>query len=361
MNVHILEKPERSPSLAVDRLSKKSKSDVSSVQGMELDASGAKANPWSSINKQLFPDTPVIPTSTETPNTQDVPMPESHPKPSTFKDKLLGGPPQGTQSSAEGDDDIQILADDVQVSLEGDIPSITFSQRIHDFMADCMEYAVVVKLLGRFIRQDILYSRLMSLWKPSGGLKLTELDSGCFMVKFFVEADYQHAMLGGPWVVQGHYLTVHPWEPSFSPQNLEITQVFGWVRLPGLPYHYYHKSLLRTIGEVLGTVLKIDYNTIGVPKARFARLAVKIDLTKPLVSMIKLDGATQFVEYEGLPTICYGCGKYGTTTCSGVTTTQTRALRCWSRAGSQRRKAVWYMGEGSVTAMASKSVGQKGR
>lgn len=87
--------------------------------------------------------------------------------------------------------------------------------------------------------------------------------------------------------------------------------MYGWVRLPGLPYHYYHKSVLRAIGEVIGQVLKIDYNTEGFDKARFARLAVKLDLTKPLVSMIKLDGLTQLVEYEGLPTICYSCGWYG--------------------------------------------------
>ncbi|XP_028773365.1 uncharacterized protein LOC114730449 [Neltuma alba] len=48
-----------------------------------------------------------------------------------------------------------------------------------------------------------------------------------------------------------------------------------------------------------------------VDKARFARLAVNIDLTKLLVFMVKLDGVTQIVEYESLPTICYHCGRYG--------------------------------------------------
>lgn len=69
--------------------------------------------------------------------------------------------------------------------------------------------------------------------------------------------------------------------------------------------------MLRAIEEVIGQVLKIDYNTEGFDKARFARMAVKLDLTKPLVSKIKLDGLTQLVEYEGLPTICYSCGRYG--------------------------------------------------
>lgn len=38
-----------------------------------------------------------------------------------------------------------------------------------------------------------------------------------------------------------------------------------------------------------------------------------LDLTKPLVSKIRLDGTIQHVEYEGLPTICYCCGRYGHT------------------------------------------------
>ncbi|XP_028752881.1 uncharacterized protein LOC114712468 [Neltuma alba] len=153
-----------------------------------------------------------------------------------------------------------------------------------------MRLTVVVKVLGRYVRQDILHSKICTFWQPTGNYKLTKLEGGCYIVKFEKEWDYQHAILGGPWVVQGHYLMVHPWEPTISPQNLEIKQVYGWVRLLGLPYHYYHKSILRAIGEVIGTILKVNYNTAGVDKARFAQLVVKIDPTKPLVSKIKLDG-----------------------------------------------------------------------
>lgn len=32
---------------------------------------------------------------------------------------------------------------------------------------------------------------------------------------------------------------------------------------------------------------------------------------KPLVSQVLVDGAVQQVEYEALPTVCFGCGKYG--------------------------------------------------
>lgn len=249
--------------------------------------------------------------------TTTFPMPgDAHPgtplcRPASFKDKLLGQGLVETSCSNKNPVDLSIEEGDVEINLEGIIPSITFSGRVKALMSECMRYAVIVKLLGRYIRQDTLQAKIATMWKPAGGFKLTELDGGCYMVKLENEADYQKVMLGGPWVVLGHYLTVHPWEPTLSPSNLEIKQVYGWVRLPGLPYHYYHKSIIRAIGEVIGQVLKIDYNTEGFAKARFARLAVKLDLTKPLVSKINLDGVTQLVEYEGLPTICYSCGRYG--------------------------------------------------
>lgn len=126
---------------------------------------------------------------------------------SSFKDKLLGKVPT---SNFVPEADVTIEQGDVQVDLEGLIPSITFSRRIKEIMSQCMKFAVIVKLLRRFIRQETLHSKISTLWKPTGGFKLTELEGGCYMVKLENAEDYQNAMLGGPWAVLGHYLTVHP-------------------------------------------------------------------------------------------------------------------------------------------------------
>ncbi|XP_028762820.1 uncharacterized protein LOC114721167 [Neltuma alba] len=321
IDIPLTEKGERTPRSAGDpRTSKKVKiqddEETNAIMDtdIDLDATRPASQRWEGIQKQLFneeiPDSAasILPDNMDDDQVQKEPDSyQETPKPS-FKDKLLN-----EENNREDDTqkEVTIEPGDVSIALEGLIPNISFSQRIKDLLTQNMKYAVVVKLLGRYIRQETLFGKIVSLWRPVGHFKLTELDGGCFMVKFSNQQDYLSAMLGGPWVVLGHYLTVHPWEPSFSPLNLEIKQVLGWVRLPGLPYHYYHKSVLRAIGGVIGEVLKIDYNTEGVDKARFARLAVKLDLTKPLVAKIKLDGTTQLVEYEGLPTICYHCGRYG--------------------------------------------------
>lgn len=74
---------------------------------------------------------------------------------------------------------------------------------------------------------------------------------------------------------------------------------------------YYKKSVIRAIGRTLGNVLRIDYNTASGERGKFARMAVILNLTQPLTSKIIVDGRDLVVEYEGLPVICYNCGRYG--------------------------------------------------
>ncbi|PPD71661.1 hypothetical protein GOBAR_DD31441 [Gossypium barbadense] len=76
-----------------------------------------------------------------------------------------------------------------------------------------------------------------------------DLDNNFFLVKFSKQHDYDEVLSGGPWMVCGHYLVVQPWSQDFS---TEETQPWK-IRLPGLPYKYYAKGLIRAIAEVLGT------------------------------------------------------------------------------------------------------------
>ena len=39
-------------------------------------------------------------------------------------------------------------------------------------------------------------------------LTLVATDNGFFLIKFSSEYDYEYAMLGGPWMIFNHYLTV---------------------------------------------------------------------------------------------------------------------------------------------------------
>ncbi|CAI0465448.1 unnamed protein product [Linum tenue] len=86
-----------------------------------------------------------------------------------------------------------------------------------------------------------------------------------------------------------------------------------WVQFSGFPVHFYHKELLFALGNMIGRAIKLDFHTANQQRARFARMAVEVDLSKPLVPRIRLDGKWQKVEFENLPVVCFECGKIGHT------------------------------------------------
>ncbi|MFQ6625974.1 hypothetical protein Gotur_005598 [Gossypium turneri] len=85
------------------------------------------------------------------------------------------------------------------------------------------------------------------------------------------EDDYNKVITNGPWVIFGQYLTIRLWTPNFS-----TTQ-----------------------------------DKVGIQVGRFIRIAICVDLRKPLISKVRINGHLQRVEYESLPHVCFKCCLYG--------------------------------------------------
>ncbi|KAL4353088.1 hypothetical protein GQ457_06G029840 [Hibiscus cannabinus] len=235
-----------------------------------------------------------------------------HAKPS-FRDMFIGKPAGAAAASSITELDVEVLEGDIHISDMEGTPVIRFSNRIYDMVDAKLESSVIVRLLGWAIGYNALLNRIRSLWNPSGEVALVDLDNGYYLVRFANAADVSRVLIGGPWVIYGNYLTVQPWSRNFSTDVDHPEEIVVWARLPGLPYRHYTKSMFRYIASVIGRVVKIDYNTSEGKRGRFARLAAVVDLNKPLVPGVLIDGIYQRIEYEGLPTICYSCGRYGHT------------------------------------------------
>ena len=192
---------------------------------------------------------------------------------------------------------------------DGHMPSISFSDRIHKKLCEPWKNSVIVKLLGRTIGYRTLCMRLNVMWKTTMTYSVIDLENNYFLVRFRSASDAVDALTKGPWIIMGHYLTVQPWTPYFDFNTTEIDRVNAWIRLPGLVVHLYDQKVLQKLGQLVGTVIKIDSNTTSSALGRFARIAVTLSLAKPLVSQFVLDGKIQKVEYEGLLVICFTCGR----------------------------------------------------
>ncbi|KAL4310986.1 hypothetical protein GQ457_01G041260 [Hibiscus cannabinus] len=189
-------------------------------------------------------------------------------------------------------DKVIVRDDDFVIDRTGKFPSIKFSDRVHEQIDANMSTSVIVRLLGRSIGYRTLVTRVHALWKPVGNIQVVDLDNNFFLVRFENISDYNK-------------------HRSFSTTENHLSEVVVWVRLPGLPYRYYNPELFCHIASVVGHVVKIDDNTAAGGRGRFARIVVLVDLNKPLLSCIEIDGKVQKLEYEGLNQICFGCGVYG--------------------------------------------------
>ncbi|XP_024043093.1 uncharacterized protein LOC112099835 [Citrus clementina] len=209
---------------------------------------------------------------------------------------------------------------DVTENKDGPMPSITFSDRVHEKLCEPWQNSVIVKLLGRTIGYRTLCTRLNAMWKTTMTYSVIDLENNYFLVRFRSATDVVNALTKGPWIIMGHYLMVQPWTLSFDAKTTDIEQVNVWIRLPELAVHLYNRKVLQKLGELVGTVMKIDSNTASSARGRFARIAVRLSLAKPLVSQFVLDGKVQKVEYEGLPVICFTCGRYdhSSSSCKGL-------------------------------------------
>ncbi|KAE8673782.1 hypothetical protein F3Y22_tig00111772pilonHSYRG00087 [Hibiscus syriacus] len=154
-------------------------------------------------------------------------------------------------------EEIVVLDEDCSVDGSGAIPIIKFSERVQEQIDRSMSKSVIVRLLGRTIGYKALLDRIIALWRPRGELQLVDLENNYYLVK------------------------------------------------------YYCKALFRRIAMVVGKVVKVDYITQAGKRGKFARLAIMVDLNKPLKSCIGIGNFIQKLEYEGLQQICYTSGIYG--------------------------------------------------
>lgn len=171
--------------------------------------------------------------------------------------------------------------------------------------------ALVVKPLGRNISYRVLSQRLNDLWMLSGRLEIIDLEEGFYVVRFYNPEDYWHVLNNGPWIIQGHYLTITKLRPGFHPFTNHVSSTLVWARVPRLPLELFGDKVLMRIGNKLGKAVKIDVHSMKVSRAKYARVCVEVDLRQALLSAVIIDGEEIKVEYENLHLICFICGKYG--------------------------------------------------
>ncbi|GLT84702.1 hypothetical protein SLE2022_029190 [Rubroshorea leprosula] len=156
----------------------------------------------------------------------------------------------------------------------------------------------------------------MKEWRTEYEHDFIDIGLGYYIVKFASPEDRMAMLIGGPYKIFDHYLTVQPWEPSFQPARAKAPKIAVWIKLHGVLAMCYHESVVLYLARKLGNPIKVDRGTLLATRGKFARVCVEVDLSQRLPSTVDLDleelpQSLILVEYKGLHRICFHCGEYG--------------------------------------------------
>jgi len=227
----------------------------------------------------------------------------------SFRDKVLGN------QTFVARERVDLIANDMaKVELvQGNrlMPMLHVHQTIMEDLIVPWKDALVVKLLGKNLGYNIMKTKLEYVWKLVGGIELMDIGNAFYMVKFDGEDDKNKVINEGPWMIYDQYLAVRQWSPTFNASTAKIDKTMVWIRIPSLNLAFYDESVLWAVASMVGNPVKVDLHTLKVARGRFARMCAEVDITKPVVGRVGINGEWYQVQYEGLHIICTQCGCYG--------------------------------------------------
>lgn len=112
--------------------------------------------------------------------------------------------------------------------------------------------------------------------------------SGFFVVVFTSPEERQVVVDSGPHFLGTLVSFMEPWYPIFYLSSASISSTPVLVRLHNLPLHLCNSSLLKDIGDALGTIIFLTPDTKGNLKTKFSRICVEMDFSKGFPTEVHL-------------------------------------------------------------------------
>ncbi|KAL0661183.1 hypothetical protein Bca4012_098020 [Brassica carinata] len=139
-------------------------------------------------------------------------------------------------------------------------------------------------------------------WKVENPITGRELGPHLFQFKFETEQDLQKVLLGAPYHFKRWMIILQRWEPIVS--DFFPAHILFWVKIHGIPLHYWADKALETIGEELGPVEKydVDQGRIRVWINGLKPLEMTLDISLPSGEIKQVE-----LEYEELEKHCFLC------------------------------------------------------
>lgn len=162
-------------------------------------------------------------------------------------------------------------------------------------------------LIGRVTNPSIQKTRalvdfFLQQWQVVGRITGRDLGPSLFQFNFESEKDLQTILSRAPFHFKNWMFILQRWEPIVS-ETFPALIPF-WVRVHGIPLHYWKYETIDAIGAILGPIedREVDKARFRVQVNGLKPLIMKLDLQLPSRTVIEVE-----VEYEKLGKHCFFC------------------------------------------------------
>ncbi|RVW84524.1 hypothetical protein CK203_041270 [Vitis vinifera] len=112
-------------------------------------------------------------------------------------------------------------------------------------------------------------------WNIKGGLKFARIGGPLLLIEFENKDEADKVLLRGSRWFKESTLHLDRWDPKVGcSQNGERAESV-WVRVVGLPLHFWSQEAFRKIGDCCGGFVAVDENTAKSKELRWARISVR--------------------------------------------------------------------------------------
>ena len=105
----------------------------------------------------------------------------------------------------------------------------------------------------------------------------------------------------GPWFILGSLVWVQAWQAGFKPSQTTISHYPIWINLHELPLEFYCKDILQSIGNSIGSVIKIDAHSLEGDRKRFASVCVLMKSNQCMPERVWLGASCQELVFSEYP------------------------------------------------------------
>ncbi|KAJ1392784.1 Ribonuclease H-like superfamily [Sesbania bispinosa] len=173
-------------------------------------------------------------------------------------------------------------------------------------------------LIGKIISHKVLNrnttkTMILKGWGQKCDVSISDIGPNCYLFHFNGKQAMKKVIREAPWNVMGLHLSIQPWAPEISLEELSFSLSPFWIQIHGLPIDMMTVSNAAKIGSRMGTVLRVKNPTIDGHLLRsFIRIRILININHPLITGCwvprkNLPKAWISFKYEQLMDYCYNC------------------------------------------------------